>query len=458
MKQFALSILFFLFYGFCANAQIYLQLPKEQQNTTLPEMYFYENGNLKLMEKAVQNKKSYVFKTPKTRGFYEIKIGEVGKIPFVFTNQEKIYVTPSLEDIENYTVSSNDSENLVLKDFLKEYKNYLNLIAETENTLKQNWQTEGQKNAVVCFINEYIKIRKDNSIQIERIIKEFPESYTSNYLAPLLLPTLPQENETDLLSFFHKNYFSNWNLSSDEALNNPIIMDEFKMYLTFFATKSGSLEDALNIIMSHKDLINNLHVKEKLIELVSLKLIELQHPKAEEYAIYLNDNFNQACPDEALATTTNKNFSLATRIKNMKIGKQWPVMKFELLDDLNKNPVEVGVKKDKKVVLYFWRSTCEHCKATSKEVENLAAQNLDIEFVSVSLDKDKEHLLGYLKYIKETEKRNRPINWKECWESNGFESEQLKQVYISGTPLFIILNEEGIVTYKGHTIDQLKLM
>lgn len=452
-----MKYLFFLLLllNFKTNSQILISESKDLKFTEHPELLFFENGNLKFIEKSKLEKNIYSFNLPKKNGLYEITIGNLGKIPLVYNGQKKIVLQPSLTEINNYEVLGKDKENFALKMFQKTYQNYLGSFEGLEEELKLNWPSKNKKEVVTTFVKNYASLRELIGKEFKNIENEYPNTYTSKYLTKYL-NYIPAPNNEDLLNFYRNNFFSNWDLSKQEALNNPMLLHEIKKYLIFFASNNGSIYNGLNSIMTQKDLVKNKEIKQIIIELLSIEIYNLQFPKREEYINYLNENFLALCTDHSDENLSN-NLNFSVRIKNMNIGNKFPVMNLQLLNSsANEKTISTNIN-DRNTMLYFWKSTCDYCKATVQNIEEYAKKNKDnLTVIAVSLDKDKENLIGYLKYLKEVEKRDRPNNWVECWESQGYDSDELKKIYIDGTPLYILLDKNGIVQFKGHNLDQIK--
>lgn len=388
--------------------------------------------------------------TSLSAGIYELIPDNLGRILFVYNGQSTLQFAPSEAQIKQHDILLINEEQKALSQFMGYYEQYRRYYTTAEDTLRAHWSRLGPKLAVDKFVHTYALNRKGLGIRVDSLIAKYPTSLTAQTVATMFKPILPQSAEEDLLELFHATFFNQYNFAHNAIFNNPFFYEELKTYFMFFATQKGELYNSIDILLSHQALATHSVNKEKMIEVLAQLLLEMQHPKAEEYIVYMDNNYAASCAGES----GEKKVSLATRIKHTQPGATLPPFIFKRWQENSTVETATLVRQKPYTLLYFWMSTCEHCKITAPLVEQFTEQFQEqMNTVAIALDENEEALAGYLKYSKEIEKRQRPTNWVECWEPSGFKSNQLNQLYIKGTPFFILLDSQGKIVEKSNNLE-----
>lgn len=116
------------------------------------------------------------------------------------------------------------------------------------------------------------------------------------------------------------------------------------------------------------------------------------------------------------------------------VGDEAPVIK---LNDTQGKPVSLADLKGKIVLIDFWASWCEPCRA---EGPNLKAQyklykDKGFEILSVSLDTDEKR---WLKAINDD-----GLSWLQVSDLKGYRSETVQSYGIGGIPSFFLIDRDG---------------
>lgn len=116
------------------------------------------------------------------------------------------------------------------------------------------------------------------------------------------------------------------------------------------------------------------------------------------------------------------------------------------LPDLNGNTVRLGkYKGDRPVLIYFWATWCPYCIAAKPQIakirEQIVPERMEILAIDVgggdSLEKVKRYQEGH------------PVSWPVLFDGMGVVSRSYK---VQGIPLFVVVDREGNVTYRGNTL------
>ncbi|MCB0457717.1 MAG: TlpA disulfide reductase family protein [Flavobacteriaceae bacterium] len=131
---------------------------------------------------------------------------------------------------------------------------------------------------------------------------------------------------------------------------------------------------------------------------------------------------------------------IALRV-NLPVGALSPV--FENYENHSGGTTSLSDLKGKYVYIDVWATWCGPCKVEIpflKEVEK-EYHNKNIEFVSISVDKAKDHE-KWVNMVKEKE-----LGGIQLFADNDWDSSFVKEYYINGIPRFILIDPEGnIVT------------
>jgi len=115
----------------------------------------------------------------------------------------------------------------------------------------------------------------------------------------------------------------------------------------------------------------------------------------------------------------------------------------------NGKDVNLATYKGKVVVLDFWFTGCLNCmqfySSSLSKAEKQFANNKDVVFISVCIDKDKDKWLASIEKGKYTSKRS--INVYTC--GFGDQDEIIKQYNISSYPQPIIIDKKGKIVSRS---------
>lgn len=107
------------------------------------------------------------------------------------------------------------------------------------------------------------------------------------------------------------------------------------------------------------------------------------------------------------------------------------------LNDSNGRPLSLANLKGKVVLIDFWASWCEPCRAESPNLKTQYQQYKDkgFEIISVSLDTDKKN---WLKAISDD-----GLTWLQVSDLKGYNSDVVRSYGISGVPSFFLIGKDG---------------
>jgi thiol-disulfide isomerase/thioredoxin len=105
---------------------------------------------------------------------------------------------------------------------------------------------------------------------------------------------------------------------------------------------------------------------------------------------------------------------------------------------INGGAFDLARLKGKVVVVQYWATWCEPCKADMPLLEKLRGKFKDeFEVVGVNLDNDKQEMLAFL--------RENDPRWPQLFEEGGLESRFAVEMGIQTLPTMILIDKQGRV-------------
>jgi thiol-disulfide isomerase/thioredoxin len=110
--------------------------------------------------------------------------------------------------------------------------------------------------------------------------------------------------------------------------------------------------------------------------------------------------------------------------------------------------VDTGQYRDKVVLVQYWATWCEPCKADMAQIRELQAKYpKELEIVSISLDSRKADLEAYLK--------KNPYPWHHIYEAGGLDSRLANELGVLTLPTMLLLDQQGKVANRNVNISDL---
>lgn len=383
------------------------------------------------------------------------------KIDTLFTKKEQAVPFSFNEDLQNGMLFhpqtrtripiylGNDKTNKIVIDSLTGFKLYFHYTGEnaaTNNYILKSFDTErtlmkGMQQDYASFkkvVDDVVTLRKKQLDSLSDEDFKKIENITIEYLPKNLKLTYA----------FQQAMRKQQNLDSIDAEITQLIQEELVEDVALLQSSSYKnylgMMSQINFFKAHPEKISSIYEnlvytqtyfkKKESIEAVGENLVQL-------YLRYTKDTSNDEKVKEFVntyITSEEKKTSFLEKFNNRaKLTKGQIAPAFSGVD-VNGNTISSEDFKGKYVVVDVWATWCGPCKKEAPFFKKLAEkykENKQIEFISVSIDQNKQ---AWEKYIE----KEKPEGI-QLWVENDFQSQLAQDYEIKGIPYFFILDPQG---------------
>ena len=384
-------------------------------------------------------------------GVYEVYFGNQ-LYPFILTQKDpQIIIDIDNSQSNKFIVPPVNNENKAFSELLNSfmemngkmqsaYSKYV--VSSKDDTINYKKQTKATDSLNQVFADES-----------EKISKKYKGTYTAEVLSKILVITMSKELMGSINLGLRTNYildhfFDNWNFNDERFIYNPFIREQLKFYLNSIYPKENDydknpaerLTKSVNIIMSRS--LQNNTVKEFTVNY----LIDYYLMKGPgEIILFIYDNYYEACTLEL----NEKTLERIKQLKNVKPGNKAPdfTIKNETGKDISLNSI-IGKGP---VMILFWASWCNHCKAEAPKYAEVFNEfkSKGFQTIAVSLDDDKNQWLYAINLYKLS-------GWINVCDFKKFNSDVAREYFIYNTPTMFLLDKEGKILFKNIRPEELR--
>lgn len=350
---------------------------------------------------------------PKRWGDFIVVVADIPK--------DGIRFTLNYRDLQGRPISINESDEQRAYEILMNEYNRLTLNTDSLNRREMKYLTREKEFFATC----------------ERMNTEYPKTYTGEILSRLLrTPIAPGWNAgqpiaDSILDFNVKHAMDMIPFGNEDILNHIGFVRKLNLLYDNCSTNDQQIRDYVDLVMS-KSLIND-NVSAFVFRFVLDQMIDHKNEVGLSYLItwYAGD-----CSENDLVPEATKN--LLKALANCEPGKKIELMS---LPDLTGKKVAMSevFSKNKITLLFFWKSSCSHCKEFEPILENLYRQYhpLGIEVYAIGTDKVQTD------WEKEVASQN-PV-WPSVFLAYDNRKDFSKRFPVPSTPTIIAVDGNGVI-------------
>lgn len=223
----------------------------------------------------------------------------------------------------------------------------------------------------------------------------------------------------------------------------PAAPEAAEAYLTlgFIYAQTGRHEGAIRHLEGYKNVPGEKRSQEEARALVTLAGSYMALERFDEAEGLLKKLAEpSAGRDYRISQMASRQLAMIGSLRKLKIGL--PALEFSAKTSDGKR-ISLEDYKGKVVLLDFWASWCNPCRAEMPNVKKVYEEYHDkgFEIIGISLD-DKE--ANFKKYMDSEQ-----MTWPQIFDGNGWKSE-IGQLYaVTAIPATYILDRDGIIRYKN---------
>jgi len=260
-----------------------------------------------------------------------------------------------------------------------------------------------------------------------------------DFLLPQIIPMTPDTN----VYWLRKHFWDYTDLNSKSTLINPFFEKNRKIY---YEQVLGHDPDT---VIKHMNRLFNSSMDEqvrKVFVSTATYYYETSNYMGEDKVFvwlaqtYYNSGFADWMDKDDLAKIKEKSDGLSTEL----IGN--PARDFAF-DTRDKGRIKLSEVQSPITILYFWDSTCGHCKKETPRLKKFYEEYKDkgVEVVAITLENE---FTSWNKYIDQNE-----LTWINGYESNFERPNFLWYYYIPSTPKKLVLDKDKKIIAKNLDVE-----
>ncbi len=412
---------------------------------------FYGKELSKVDSTLVNEQGEFVFKLKDIlqQGLYKIGLDKKNAATIVLSENSDMIIKADYRLLKaDKIVVVNSRENSAYRKLLRVWNRMQKKMAkirELKNKISSKDPFIIQKTNVID--GNIRRLIQEYNVDLLLIKANYPKTFTSEILINLSLLSRLADHEQlkerygDEPTFLHDYYFEFIDFSDDRIIHTPLLAEKYNTYFSLFThhTPDG-LKDSVDMILNKTSINTRVHdfTIQFLINLINRRgLAEL-----EDYVI---NNYVEGC-DKPLSKRTLQTIE---KLNCLRIGKKAPEI---ISKDSGGNTIKLSssIRKNKVLMLYFWASWCEACKAENPHIVNIYKKFKEkgLGIYGISLDADKKEWIAAIKDYQ--------LPWTNVSDLKQWDSEAVKVYNVNQTPTIYLVDNKGIITAKNLRGDALE--
>ena len=448
-KKSILLLVFLYAAGISAYSQHSLKVNlngNEQANLLLYRIYGDKFQLLDTLERNKEGQYSFLFPSNASIGMYRLSFAPKAFADIIY-NQEDCWIRTELKSPMDSMYVIQSVENQIYYDFLKQKRAY-ELKMELLKPLLAYYPE--QNTFLASVTEEFETVQLDYLVYVNDKLERFPNTWASLYLAFFRNPLIPAGlSDSELSNFMQLHLFDFVNFDHTELLYSDAYPARLIEYLSLFSNMDLSREEMGEAFKQAIDRIMAKPIRDPIIRdfMIGYLMDGFQQYGFDEVIVHMAYNYQQTqtCDNELLKS------DLQTRLENFQrlaIGMSAP--DFTMSDSKN-HSTSLSSIKTPRVILFFWSSTCPHCRELYPYLVDMYENQKDkkVEVVAISIDDDLDAWKGF--------KDQFHAGWIDLCDGKSWESAVIKDYNIYATPSFFVIDQaSGKIVGKPILQDELK--
>ncbi|HOE05085.1 MAG TPA: thioredoxin-like domain-containing protein [Bacteroidales bacterium] len=320
--------------------------------------------------------------------------------------------------------------------------------------LQKNSRLKKQNDALVSFLanypqgklykqvqKEYNKVLKQQEGLTESIYSSYPKSFAARmiryYKAPVFPPDVIAGGNEAL--YLRDNFFKLYPCDDTLLINSPVYSNITINYLKLFSVNGDYKASVAGFTKAAENLLTHVAGNEKLqAHFLNILINGFESLQLFDVADMLLAKFGSQCLNSDNMNTRYKN------VTEMKEGVEAPILFVK-----NSKSELVPYAFEKKTLVVFWATWCDHCRQTIPELNDYLKNHPsdELNVVLISLDTDP----GELKRFIAENSISIPV---QC-DFRSWSGTNVVNYMVYATPFFYLIDENGRIIAKPHDYNEL---
>jgi thiol-disulfide isomerase/thioredoxin len=355
-------------------------------------------------------------------------------------------------DITNSMHIKNSDENKLFFEYIAFLAQKQKEIQPLQAILKKN---NISSDSIVLIRKQVEGVNQAVKDYITKIINEhsgylafaFIKANNEPELKPFLINSEGKVDSSNLFHIYRQHFFDNIDFTDERLVYTPVLTEKIDLYLDKLVLQHvDSLKIACDYIINKGNV--NKEVFKFLVWHLTVKYESSEIMGFDAVFVHIVEKYYESGIADWLYPTVKDNIlKRANTLKPLLIGQPAPNM--ILMDTLNQ-PVSLAAVKARYTLVFFWESTCGHCKTEMPKAIKLYKEikdKYDLKVFAVSSDTS---LSAWKKYIR----TNKP-GWTDVNGNLSF-TKNFHDLYdVHSTPIMYLLDEDKKILTKRILTDQI---
>jgi len=357
--------------------------------------------------------------------------------------------------------ASNITGSMRIKDSQenKLFFTYIAYLAQMQKTV-QPLQTKLKEYAAspdsLAEVRKQIEdINKEVTTYIATLIREHPGYLSATFInannepdiKPFLINTEGKVDSSRLLGTYRQHFFDNIDFTDPRLIYTPVFTEKINLFLDKLVLQHpDSINKACDLIIQKGSAIKDVY--KYLVWYLALRYEASEIMGFDAVFVYIVEKYYESGSAEWLYPTVKDNIlKRSNTLKPLLIGKPAPNM---ILMDTTNQPVALSAVKARYTLIFFWESTCGHCKTEVPKAIKLyqdMKDKYDLRVFAVSSDTS---VTAWKKYLR----TNNP-GWINVNGNLSFTPNFHDLYDAHSTPIMYLLDENKIIIAKRILSDQI---
>lgn len=376
----------------------------------------------------------FVKSSPPQIGLYRIIWGEDFYVEFIISNEKFIHLKTDELDLPNATTVIASEENKKFIPVVK-IKEKIDLLIKQGDVI---YAEKKDPKAFAVIMYQIDSLRKDIKNQLSQMSSA---SFAHKVIKASLIPDLyefaqnnPEHGYSDEAGFLRRHCFDNIDKEDSNLVFTPVIYEACSFYL-----RNLLPENTIPQFIKSVDFIVSQFSRNdaQFNYVLDLMLSTFETEEYDEVYLHIYDTYmsHSSCEGGVPGDRERK----ALSIKNLRKGNDAPELTGRTIDQ---EVLSLKNLSGKPVLVFFWASSCSHCKAIMPIINDLykVYQPKGLEIIGFAIDTvetevEKASILNEMKF---------PI----ISDYKGYDGKTAVDWCVWGTPSFFLIDKDGKIYSK----------